>query len=321
MLAILPIFAFLKKTKPTFGIINEKIKRSALREKFEYFLTLFAIKITKIFPNSVCYAFFNSLAILLFYTLASRRKIAIKNISAAYPNLEQKEATNLAKENFKSIARTLCEALLVYNDKLKLEQLFINGDEAINLVKKLSENGTRPILFTTAHFGNWEALSNYFAHRGITLLVIGREGNNKLIEQNITLPFRTKFGNELASKDSAMLNMVRHLKDGKNVGILIDQRPSAQGSLPTTFFNMPCRTATPIALLKLKFNPVVVPIFALRDKSGKYEIIIKNFDESVIKGNKNDDILAITQHINDIFEQIVRLDPSQWFWMHNRWRK
>ena len=31
-------------------------------------------------------------------------------------------------------------------------------------------------------------------------------------------------------------------------------------------------------------------------------------------------ISKMTQHYNDIMENVIRKHPEQWFWMHNRWR-
>ncbi|MBE2984320.1 lysophospholipid acyltransferase family protein [Campylobacter sp. RM9344] len=291
-----------------------------MREKFEYFLAVLVIKISKICPISFSYKFFKFIAVLLYYTLGSRRKLAIKNLRLAYTNLTQKEIENIAKNNFTSLSKTLCESLLLYNDKKTLDELIINGKEAIETVNRLCDNGNRPVLFTTAHFGNWEALAHYFGFNGYKLVVVGREGNNLLIEKNITTPSRTKFGNALATKDNAMIKMVKFLKKGYHAGILIDQKPGAINSIPSTFFGRECLTSKAIAQLKLKFNPVIIPIFAIRKDDGRYEIIVKNFDESGLNGDSEHDTKFITQQINDIFEEVVRLDPAQWFWMHNRWK-
>lgn len=294
--------------------------RICLREKLEYLTALFFINLSKILPQKFMFCIFNALSVLLFYILKSRRRLAIENIQKAYPDLSYKDACKIAKDNFKSLGKTLCETLLIYNDRKNLEDMIINGSEIIDEINKLSENGKRAILFITAHFGNWELLANYVAYKGIKLLVVGRDGNNKLIQDKITTPSRVKFGNTLANKDNAMIKMVKFLKSGKNAGILMDQKSSISHSLITTFFKRECRTSTSIAILKLKFNPVIIPIFSIRQANGKYKIVIKKFDDTIVSGDSQRDLFNITQKINDIFEEVVRDEPSQWFWMHNRWK-
>jgi KDO2-lipid IV(A) lauroyltransferase len=38
-------------------------------------------------------------------------------------------------------------------------------------------------------------------------------------------------------------------------------------------------------------------------------------------GDRERDIMAITQKCTDIYEHIIRQHPEQWVWMHRRWRK
>ncbi|CAD7287684.1 Lipid A biosynthesis lauroyltransferase [Campylobacter majalis] len=288
-----------------------------MKEKIEYILVNFFIFLHRILPSRFMQWLLKCISDLLFFTLKSRRELTIDNIIKAYGK-SLDEASILARANFNSLAKTIMEILDIYNDKRTLDSYIINAEEAKAKLKEISAG--RQILFTTAHFGNWEILAHYFGAAGFEMVVIGREGNNRLIDTNITVPFRKRFGNELANKDNAMSKMVKFLKNGKNVGVMIDQKAGSINSIKTTFFGRECMTTKTIGSLKLKFNPVIVPIFAIRQDDGRFKIIIREFDESVIKGDKDADILAITQQINDIFEDVVRMAPQQWFWMHNRWK-
>ncbi len=67
---------------------------------------------------------------------------------------------------------------------------------------------------------------------------------------------------------------------------------------------------------------MIIPIFAPRDKYGKYTpIIIEPIEYTAEEENdKNKKIEKMTQKYNDVFEEVIREYPEQWFWMHNRWR-
>ena len=290
-----------------------------MREKLEYFIAVALIKLAKILPAKFLYFFFEMLANLAFFALGSRAKIAMKNLSLAFPEKSASEIKTLAKENFRSIAKTLAQTVLFYHEKLDFDALVANKDEALAKVAALSENGKKSILFFTAHFGNWEILAHFYGANGFPVAVVGRRGNNELIEDRLVTPFRKKYGNELIYKDDAMRGLVTRLKEGKNVGILPDQKPGAKNSLKTTFFGRECYTTKTIASLYLKFNPVLIPIFARRMKDGRYEIVIKDFvpPQNLAKDEAEQ---FITQKCNDIFEEVVRSAPEQWFWMHNRWK-
>lgn len=288
-----------------------------MREKIEYFIVLSVIKISKFLPKFAVFALLKFFAVILFWVLKSRRKLAINNILAAYKDFDFKKAKSLAKANFISISQTVAEVLLLINDRINLGDVMQNGESAVKKVKELTKNNKNGIIFVTAHFGNWEFLAHYFATKGFPVSVVGRYGNNSLIEDNITFPFRHKFGNDLIYKDDAMRNMIKLLKNHGNLGILTDQKT---GNFKAEFFGRKCYTTKSVATLFLKFNPVIIPIFAKRIDKTKFEIIVEKFPEIPSNLSKNEAELFITQTCNDIFENIVRSAPEQWFWMHNRWR-
>lgn len=288
-----------------------------MREKIEYFIVLSVIKISKFLPKFAVFALLKFFAVILFCILKSRRKLAINNILAAYKDFDFKKAKSLAKANFISISQTVAEVLLLINDRINLDDVMQNGESAVKKVKELTKNNKNGIIFVTAHFGNWEFLAHYFATKGFPVSVVGRYGNNSLIEDNITFPFRHKFGNDLIYKDDAMRNMIKLLKNHGNLGILTDQKT---GNFKAEFFGRECYTTKSVATLFLKFNPVIIPIFAKRIDKTKFEIIVEKFPEIPSNLSKNEAELFITQTCNDIFENIVRSAPEQWFWMHNRWR-
>lgn len=288
-----------------------------MREKIEYFIVLSVIKISKFLPKFAVFALLKFFAVILFWVLKSRRKLAINNILAAYKDFDFKKAKSLAKANFISISQTVAEVLLLINDRINLDDVMQNGESAVKKVKELTKNNKNGIIFVTAHFGNWEFLAHYFATKGFPVSVVGRYGNNSLIEDNITFPFRHKLGNDLIYKDDAMRNMIKLLKNHGNLGILTDQKT---GNFKAEFFGRECYTTKSVATLFLKFNPMIIPIFAKRIDKTKFEIIVEKFPEIPSNLSKNEAELFITQTCNDIFENIVRSAPEQWFWMHNRWR-
>jgi KDO2-lipid IV(A) lauroyltransferase len=104
------------------------------------------------------------------------------------------------------------------------------------------------------------------------------------------------------------------LKRGETVGVLIDQKSDAKKGVKVKFFGRDVYTASIVAVMKEKLDVAVVPIFLARVGEGKYELIVND------PVKKTGDIVQMTQAYNDKMEKIVRKYPSQWFWMHNRWK-
>ena len=294
-----------------------------LREKLEYWIVLFFMKFVKFVPEKLTFVILNFFGKLAYLLLSKRRKLTIKNISLAFPSKNNKEAKALAYKNFLSIARTIAEILLIVSKKQKLEDFVENKEEALEryleVTKERQEN--QGMIFISGHFGNWELFGNYFASKGLNITAIGRRGDNRLIEDNITTPFRESYGNLNVHKSEAINAMIKTLRDGGRVGILIDQKAGSSG-LRTTFFGRECSTTASVAIMKLKYKPLIIPGFAIRQESGKSKLVFFEPVEYVAdeKESKEERLIAITQKYNDVFENIVKEYPEQWFWMHNRWK-
>jgi len=267
-----------------------------MRERLEYFSVRALIALSKFLPKPLLYKLFEALAVAIYLLDGKRRRLTIKNLQKA--GFDAK----LALQSYKEIAKTAAEILLIYTKRFDFAA--IKGE--------FHPKTNKPKIFITAHFGNWEALAHFLAQKGYSMAGVGREGNNKLIEYNITRPFRQMYGNRLIYKEGALKHLIKELKQGQNIGLLIDQKAGRDG-IDTTFFARKCKTVPTVALLAKRFDVEVVPMFLAREKDG-FRLIQKEFScESC-------DEKEFTQRLNDIVEEVVREYPSQWFWMHNRWK-
>jgi len=293
-----------------------------MREKIEYAFVKLFLWLAKIAPKSFIYATMKSLTLLVYHLDKKRRNLTITNLTMAFPEKTSEEIAVLSKEVYTELSKTISEILLMFTGQFDIDKAIKNVDEAKEKLQKIAQNSPHGVIVMTAHFSNWELAAHFLAKNGLPMLAIGREGNNKLIDQKITIPFRNKYGNRATSKDNAMLAMAKTLKKGDAVGLLIDQKAGQLNSVKVDFFGTLAETTLSVAMLKLKFNPVVVPIFIARQSDGMYEMIINTPIDYVADEieNKEKKLKAMTMKYNQAIEEIIREYPVQWFWMHNRWR-
>jgi KDO2-lipid IV(A) lauroyltransferase len=204
-------------------------------------------------------------------------------------------------------------------DRFDIDAAIVNFEEAEEKLNNLVKSSPKGIVVVTAHFSNWELAAHFLAKHGLPMLAVGRKGNNTYIDEEITLPFRSKYGNKPTTKHKAMLAMAKRLKNAQAVGLLIDQKSGDLNSAKVDFFGTPAETTLSVALLKSKFDPLIVPIFIARQESGKYKMII-NEPIEYEGDDREDTLVSLTQEYTTAVEDIIRQYPSQWFWMHNRWR-
>ena len=293
-----------------------------MREKIEYSFVKFFLWLAKIAPKSFIYTTMKGLTLLVYYVDKSRRNLTITNLTMAFPEKTPEEIVALSKKVYTELSITIAEILLMFTEQFNIEEAIKNHDEAQKKLHDIAQNSPNGVIVMTAHFSNWELAAHFLAKNGLPMLAIGRKGNNKLIETNITTPFREKYGNDAVTKKKAMLSMLKRLKAGGNVGLLIDQKSGRSHSAKIDFFGKPAETTLSIASLKLALNPVVVPIFVVRDSNGLYEMIINEPIDYVADEieDKEKKLEAMTLKYNQVIEKTIRQYPTQWFWMHNRWR-
>ena len=288
----------------------------------EYYLVKTVLLFTKLFPNAFVYAFCKTIAHLFFKYNQRRTTLTLKNIRLAYPHKNEEQVHTLALEAYESVAITLAETLLMFNDRLDIDSMIENKDEILEKFERYFEDTTRGKLLMTGHYSNWELLAHFLGKSGYPIKNIAREGNNHLIDERIIQPFRAKYGNKNIYKKNAIISLVKTLKQGLRVSILFDQKASGPNSVKTHFFGKEVQTVDVLAQLKLKYNPLVLPTFIVRGKNGKYTVVMKDPLEYIAQeeSDETQKIIKITQRYNDTIEEVINANPEQWFWMHDRWR-
>jgi len=131
--------------------------------------------------------------------------------------------------------------------------------------------------------------------------------------------FRTRFGGTLIPKRKSMRHVLRSLRQGDMAVLLMDQNVNWEEGVFADFFGHPACTNKGLALLALKTESPVVPVFLLREQKGFKAIFLP--EVTLIKtGDKTKDVEANTEQYNRIIESMVRQYPDQWFWVHQRWK-
>jgi KDO2-lipid IV(A) lauroyltransferase len=283
-------------------------------QNIEYRFLKLILYFTRLIPVKAVYGIMK-LFTLSFYTLnRKRRRITQENLKKAFPHLDERTIIELSKDTYIELSKTVAEILLMFNNRLNTENIIVNKTEILQELQNLQERYKPGWIFLTAHFSNWELLATFMAQNGYPMLAVGREGDNKLIDKNIIVPFRTKHGNSYTYRNKAAVSIYKTLKKGGNVGLLIDQKVKGGEAVKVKFFGETAYTTPLVATMKNKLDSPVISIFIARQSDGRYKIILH--DDTIYRGSVED----LTQHYNNRIENIIKAYPSQWFWMHNRWK-
>lgn len=245
------------------------------------------------------------------------RRIAIQNLTRAFgTELNPDQIQKLAFQSFYNIMHIPFE--IGWSLRLSLVELFrymeIRG--AHHIQAALAEG--KGVLALAAHVGNWELLPYVAGVVCFSADLVYRPLDFSPLDL-FFVRLRTRFGAELIPNAHAMRKILRQLKKGHVIAMLMDQNVDWYEGVFVDFFNHTACTNKGIALLALKTRAPVVPSFMLRDR---HRFIIE-FCEPVPlvdTGDRTHDVEANTLRYNQAIEAVIRRYPDQWFWVHQRWK-
>ena len=260
----------------------------------------------------------------LYYVLKPKRvTIMHANIKRAFPEWTVEEKEAFGKEVYNETAKTVAELVLLYHDRLDMDAVIVNSEEAIRKLNALNEKAPNGIIYIMAHYGNWELLGQFMAKNGFPLVGVVKEGRNSLIEQKILIPFRGKFGNSSVGHTSSMITIAKALKAQKSVSLAIDQVVQPPNGVVVDFFGHTTAATKAIAALKYKYNPLVVPVFLTRVGEQQFRADIYDPVETVPEKSLSEEerVVGMTQQYYQMIEAQIRRAPKQWLWFYNRWKE
>lgn len=258
----------------------------------------------------------NAIGSLFYFTSRRYRGVALKNLKAAFGHEKsQTEIVTIAKQVFRHFTRGAFEFFYLLSLSSKQIDAMIGVEGAEHIDAALAQgNGC---IMITAHYGNWELLARKLVIRGYKVNVIARDSDDAGMT-GITTQIRETGGYRVFDRDQPIIGAFRALKNNELLGILPDQNETS--GIFVDFFSRPVATATGPAVLSLKSGAPVVPIFAPRAHDGNYAATVYPRIEFDPSGDETQDIRDLTALINQAIEKEVRKNPSQWLWLHDRWK-
>jgi len=113
-----------------------------------------------------------------------------------------------------------------------------------------------------------------------------------------------------------MLNCLRN----NQIICLITDENKRHGGVKVDFFGQNSPTAMGPAVFSLRTGAAIVPMFIIRQNDDTHKLIIEPPLEFNLTGNQAEDIRHITSTFTERIEWYIKTYPTQWFWLHRRWK-
>jgi KDO2-lipid IV(A) lauroyltransferase len=247
-------------------------------------------------------------------------RVADTNLRLAFPDMDAAARRRIALGAWESLGRTVAEmphiaALRATPSGPGWE---IAGDA---IMRRLQAEGG-PAIFFSGHLGNWEVLPRASASYGVVLSGMYRAAANPLIDTMILSMRQDAVGAQMRMfpKGAAgARGALAHLRAGGVLAMLMDQKMN--DGIEARLFGQPAMTAPAMAALALRFGCPVIPAYAERIGPARFRLVCETPLPLPDSGDRQADILALTQAVNDCLERWIRSRPESWLWMHRRFPK
>ena len=272
-----------------------------------------------ILPSSLQKMLAKFLAFAFMKLKKKRFHIVMTNLDLAFGETKTKEEKlEIAKKCYYNFAKYLGINFILNQNTTKqkiLEQVVFKNEHFLLDAMKSG----RPIIVTTAHFGQWEIFGLAVAAHFGPSSVLGRKLDssvmNKILRAN-----RAQFDVELIDKDGGAKDILKALKARRIVGILVDQNTAPKDGIKVQFFGKDVLHTPAASVLAQKTNALIINAFIYQKGENLNEICFEQpIDISTF--DKEDAVQKATQMQCSACEEMVRARPEEYFWFHQRFKR
>ena len=272
-----------------------------------------------ILPSSLQNLLAKFLAFAFMKLKKKRFHVVMTNLNLAFGETKSKEEKlEIAKKCYYNFAKYLGINFILNQNTTKqkiLKQVVFKNEHFLLDAMKSG----RPIIVTTAHFGQWEIFGLAVAAHFGPSSVLGRKLDSSVMDK-ILRANRAQFDVELIDKDGGAKDILKALKARRIVGILVDQNTAPKDGIKVQFFGKDVLHTPAASVLAQKTNALIINAFIYQKGENLNEICFEQpIDISTF--DKEDAVQKATQMQCSACEAMVRARPEEYFWFHQRFKR
>jgi KDO2-lipid IV(A) lauroyltransferase len=246
------------------------------------------------------------------------RVFAHRNLNIAFPEMDRAGHAQVLRSAYRNFGRMAAEWVHFFElDRDNIERyVTYEGREHWDRAIEMSDG--RGILVLTAHLGNFELLPVAHSIYGNRIAIVHRPNRNPIIDRAVTAR-RVRFGNLTIPRHGAGRDVMRLLHDNWMVAMPLDL--DSRHGVFVNFFTLKAATSDGLARVAMASGAPVLPAFMVRQgSSARHRITILPVVDVVRTDDRRESVRENTQRFTSVIERMVERHPSQWNWIHRRWK-
>ncbi len=283
-----------------------------LRLPLEWFGVFLGLAFFVFLPRRALLAFCDFVSMIMYAFDRRGKGYAKENLAIMYGELPR-DYRKIIRRSYRNMARTVGYAFWTCIRGKK--RAAASGTMAEGCVKFLTEN--RPAVTVSGHIGCWEILSQLAFLQGHRMMSVAKSIGSKGMTR-LLMAARRSIGQEIVPADGAFRLLMSGIKEGKSLGLLVDQAVDPRdGGVWVKFFSRPVPVSAAPAFFAAKSKTPIIIAWSRPLKDGRWRC------EKIATYGWQDakDIWKMTQRCMLDIERTVRRHPSCWVLNYRYFRK
>ena len=241
------------------------------------------------------------------------RAHAHENLSIMFPGIDSARERTIVRRSYRTMARSVGHAF--WTCRKAVPRAMESGEMSRACAEFLAAN--KPAVAVSGHIGCWEILSQLAFIEGHSMMSVAKDVGSKSMT-SLLMKARKSIGQEIVHAQGAFQSLMRGIKSGKSLGLLVDQavRPS-DGGVWIRFFGRPVPVSAAPAFFSAKSGAPIVVAWSRPLPDGRYRCeLVSSYTSAEAR-----DIWGMTQRCALDLEGVIRRHPSAWALNYNAFRK
>jgi KDO2-lipid IV(A) lauroyltransferase len=298
---------------------SQRKKRTDIFDGLVYIVLRLASAVMHCFPVNANLRAAKFVGSCMYRLDRKHRERALANLRRSFPELPAAQLEELACRSMQAIPMLGVEVL--FTTRLVRMNTWANYIEMRDFreVLALLLRRDQGLILLTAHYGNFEILGYVLALLGFPTSSVARPLDNKYVS-NWLFDVRAKLGQHMIVKKGATGEVVDILDGRGAVAFVADQNAGSKGIF-VDFFGRKASTYKSIGLVAMQYNiPIVVGYARRMDGRFRFHVAAQDIIHPSDWQDREDPLRYITQRYTSAIEAFIREDPSQYWWVHRRWK-
>ncbi len=297
---------------------RHKRKKTVVEHWLIYVLLRVFLFFVSLFPVEKVLKFACFLGRGLWKYYARGRERAIENLRASFPDKDDAWIEQTGIRSFEHLVMLTADVIFIPRLIKKENWEQFTRYKNVERVKWMMQ-GKEPLLLVAAHYGNFEIMGYLLGEFGFNIYSIARPFDNKFLNKYL-YDVRQRKSQKIIDKKGASEQMDDIIRQGSTLCFIADQNAGKKGIF-VDFFGRKASTYKSIGLLAIQYNlPIGVGVSRRVGDRFFFEIEIERLIMPEEWKDKDDPLLWITQEYTRAFEDSIRKDPTQYWWIHRRWK-